>query len=91
MKKEREEIRHLISLFNHGGFKKSFTPIQCFLVPGNDNVKRVAKRLLDNNLDVRPILSPTVPLGEERLRIALHSYNTVEETEKLVSILTAES
>ena len=91
MKKEREEIRHLISLFNHDGFKKSFTPIQCFVVPGNDNVKRVAKRLLDNNLDVRPILSPTVPLGEERLRIALHSYNTVEETEKLVSILTAES
>ncbi len=91
MKKEREEIRHLISLFNHSGFKKSFTPIQCYVVPGNDHVKQVAKRLLDNNLDARPILYPTVPLGEERLRIALHSYNTVEETEKLISILTSES
>ena len=90
MNKERDEIRHLISLFDRGGFKKSLTPIQCFVVPGNDHVKQVAKRLLDNNLDARPILYPTVPLGEERLRIALHSYNTVEETEKLISILTAE-
>jgi 8-amino-7-oxononanoate synthase len=87
LKKERENIRHLISLFNHQGFKKSMTPIQCFLVPGNDNVKRAAKKLLDSNLDARPILYPTVPLGEERLRITLHSYNTTEETEKLISIL----
>lgn len=87
LKKEREGIRHLISLFSHPGFKKSSTPIQCFIVPGNENVKRVAKQLLDNNLDVRPILHPTVPLGEERLRITLHSYNTVEETRKLVTIL----
>ena len=91
MDKERKEIHHLISLFKHDGFKKSFTPIQCFIVPGNDNVKRVAKQLLDNNLDARPILYPTVPLGEERLRIALHSYNTIEETEKLISILTVDS
>ena len=87
MNKERDKIRHLISLFDCDGFKKSMTPIQCFLVPGNDKVKRVAKRLMENNLDARPILHPTVPLGEERLRIALHSYNTVEETEKLISIL----
>jgi len=91
LNKERDEIRHLISLFDHDGFKKSDTPIQCFLAPGNEHAKRVAKRLLDNNLDARPILHPTVPLGEERLRITLHSYNTVEETEKLISILTADN
>ena len=39
MNKERDEIRHLISLFGHGGFKKSYTPIQCFLVPGNEQSK----------------------------------------------------
>ena len=91
LNKEREKIRHLISLFNHPGFKKSVTPIQCFVIPGNNKVKQVANQLLDNNLDVRPILYPTVPLGEERLRIALHSYNTVEETEKLISILSVDS
>jgi 8-amino-7-oxononanoate synthase len=84
---EREKIHQLISLFNHQGFKKSSTPIQCFIVPGNENVKRVSQKLLDNNLDARPILHPTVPLGEERLRITLHSYNPIGETEKLISIL----
>jgi 8-amino-7-oxononanoate synthase len=56
-------------------------------MPGNDNVKQIAKRLLDNNLDARPILYPTVPLGKERLRIALHSFNSVEETERLISVI----
>jgi len=91
LNRERDQIRHLISLFGCDGFKKSVTPIQCFVIPGNDNVKRISRQLLENNLDVRPILYPTVPLGEERLRITLHSYNTVEETEKLISILTSGS
>jgi len=86
---ERREINHLISLFDRNGFKKSCTPIQCFLVPGNENVKRVEKKLLENNLDARAIMHPTVPIGKERLRITLHSYNTVEETGKLISILTS--
>jgi 8-amino-7-oxononanoate synthase len=90
MNRERQQITDLVSLFDRDGFKKSYTPIQCFLVPGNDKVKTIAKRLLDNGLDVRPILYPTVPLGEERLRITLHSYNTVEEMKKLISILTDE-
>jgi 8-amino-7-oxononanoate synthase len=88
MKTERKGIDHLIALFQRPGFKKSYTPIQCCVLPGNENVKKIAQQLLDNRLDVRPILYPTVPMGEERLRITLHSYNTVEETEKLVSILS---
>jgi|SRR5450432_1748452 8-amino-7-oxononanoate synthase len=87
MNQEREAIKNLVSLFDQKGFKKSATPIQCFIMPGNDNVKQIAKQLLDNNLDARPILYPTVPLGEERLRIALHSFNSVEETKKLISVL----
>jgi 8-amino-7-oxononanoate synthase len=87
MKKERALLTRIISHFNHSEFKKSFTPIQCFVVPGNEEVKRLAQHLLEQNLDVRPILYPTVPLGEERLRIALHSFNSVEETDKLISFL----
>ena len=85
---ERNLLRNLISLFNHPGFKKSETPIQCFIMPGNENVKHIALNLIANKLDARPILYPTVPLGEERLRITLHSYNTIEETQRLISILT---
>ena len=52
--------------------------------------KRLSE-MLEENLDARPILYPTVPKGEERLRIALHSYNTTEETKKLIAILAVHS
>jgi 8-amino-7-oxononanoate synthase len=87
MHRERAALKNLISLFGRPGFNKSDTPIQCYIMPGNEQVKRTAELLLRNNLDVRPILYPTVPLGEERLRIALHSFNSMEETKFLVSIL----
>jgi len=87
MDKERQTISNLITLFDQNGFKKSATPIQCFIMPGNEKIKQAAQHLLDNNLDARPILYPTVPKGEERLRIALHSFNTVEETIRLISAL----
>jgi 8-amino-7-oxononanoate synthase len=88
MKEERQQLKNLISLFNVPGFKKSETPIQCYVIPGNDRARQISKILFDNNLDARAILYPTVPLGEERLRITLHSYNTVEETEMLIDILS---
>jgi 8-amino-7-oxononanoate synthase len=84
---DRAILKRLISLFDQKGFKKSATPIQCFILPGNENVKKAAAQLLENNLDARPILYPTVPLGEERLRIALHSFNTEEETRLLIDLL----
>ena len=40
-----------------------------------------------NKLDVRAILSPTVPLGRERLRVVLHSFNTKDEIDRLFSLL----
>ncbi len=85
---DRVTLKKLISLFDHKVFKKSNTQIQCFILPGNENVKKAAAQLLENNLDVRPILFPTVPLGEERLRIALHSFNTEEETKLLIELLS---
>ena len=88
LQSERETIKHLVALFDQPGFKRSVTPVQCFIIPGNEKVKMVARELTENNLDARPILYPTVPLGEERLRITLHSFNTMEETKKLISILT---
>ncbi len=67
LNKERQSLKNLIALFDHPVFKKSDTSIQCFIVPGNENVKKIAGELMKNNLDARPILYPTVPLGEERL------------------------
>lgn len=52
-----------------------------------ESVKEYAKRLQNGGYDVRPILSPTVPEGSERLRICFHDYNTQQEVDGLVSLL----
>ena len=92
MNKEREHLNILINYFQSAtiAYPKliSTTPIQVVVVSGNTEVKRVADLLQTNNLDVRPILYPTVPKGGERLRIVLHSFNTLEEVKLLVDLLT---
>lgn len=62
-------------------------PIQCIIIDGNDAVKKLAKKFMDKGLDVRPILSPTVPKGKERLRICIHAYNTDKELIQLCAII----
>ena len=49
--------------------------------------KKVATELQQKGFDVRPILSPTVPKGSERLRICLHTFNTAHEIETLADAL----
>jgi 8-amino-7-oxononanoate synthase len=88
---ERMHLRRLIDKFKNStsAFQHltSDTPIQGVLIPGNDQVKRVADYLHKNNLDVRPILYPTVPQAKERLRIVLHSFNAENEMELLLNCL----
>ncbi|WP_121810545.1 aminotransferase class I/II-fold pyridoxal phosphate-dependent enzyme [Mucilaginibacter kameinonensis] len=54
----------------------SDSPIQCIVLKSNEMAREAARQLQMNNLDVRPILSPTVAQGTERIRICLHSFNT---------------
>jgi 8-amino-7-oxononanoate synthase len=53
--------------------------IQCLVVGSNEKAKSMAADLQKAGLDVRAILSPTVAKGAERLRICLHSFNTINE------------
>ncbi len=89
--KERNHLNSLINIFQKEPLKyavvKSDTPIQVVIIPGNDAVKKVALLLQENNLDVRAILHPTVPKGQERLRIVFHAFNTKEEVERLIDLL----
>ncbi|WOI22231.1 aminotransferase class I/II-fold pyridoxal phosphate-dependent enzyme [Nonlabens ulvanivorans] len=62
-------------------FRESETAIQVCIIPGNKNVRKVAGQLQHKGYDVRAILSPTVPEGQERLRLCLHSYNTIDDCE----------
>ncbi|MFK7813329.1 MAG: aminotransferase class I/II-fold pyridoxal phosphate-dependent enzyme [Maribacter sp.] len=68
-------------------FIKSHSAIHSCLISGNDKVKLVSEKLIDKGFNVKAILSPTVPEGEERLRFCLHSYNTKEEIGLVLQLL----
>ena len=87
-----QQLRQNISIFNQNKqllglkpiFVQSKSAIQCAIVPGNEKVKNIALKLQQQGFDVKPILSPTVPEGQERLRICLHSFNTENEITRLL-------
>jgi 8-amino-7-oxononanoate synthase len=68
-------------------FIRSKSAIQSVIIPGNEKVKSIANSLQQNGFDVKAILSPTVPVGQERLRFCLHSYNSKEEITKVLTLL----
>jgi 8-amino-7-oxononanoate synthase len=87
---ERNRLQANISYFNGliasmelNGFLKSETPIQSIIIEGNREVRAFAASLQKMGFDIRPVLSPTVPKGKERVRICLHSYNSEQEIESL--------
>ncbi|WP_316843712.1 pyridoxal phosphate-dependent aminotransferase family protein [Pedobacter psychrodurus] len=65
----------------------SESTIQGVLFSSNEATKLAATTLQSKGFDVRAILSPTVALGKERLRICLHTFNTDEEIISLVNHL----
>lgn len=65
----------------------SHSPIQCLIVPGNDACRRVATVAQEAGFDVRAIVSPTVPSGQERLRICVHAFNTPTDIQRLLMVL----
>lgn len=75
------------SLTTHHSSPISTSAIQCIIIPGNDKVKKLALKIQEQGFDVRPILSPTVPKGKERLRICLHSFNTKEQVDNLIHVI----
>lgn len=63
------------------------SPILGLIVPGNDACRARAAQLQQAGFDIRPIVSPTVPAGRERLRICLHAFNSESEIDALVRAL----
>ena len=72
------------------GIPTETTPsaIQNIQFGNNEAAKSAAKTLQSQGIDVRAILSPTVPKGKERLRICLHTFNTAAEIQQLVKGLS---
>ncbi|WP_343488158.1 pyridoxal phosphate-dependent aminotransferase family protein [Allomuricauda sp. d1] len=68
-------------------FGLSDSAIQICFVDGNQKAKQLSKELKEEGFDVRPIFSPTVPKGKERLRFCLHAFNTEHEIKKVLNLV----
>lgn len=77
----QQNIQHFISESNRLrlNFIHSTSAIHCCIISGNEHVKSMALQLQQHGFEVKPILSPTVPTNQERLRFCLHAYNSKEE------------
>lgn len=91
----REELRQLLVCFGEqievAGLDEYFAPARGAIfacrVPGNARTRKIAAGLQAAGFDVRPILPPTVPEGQECLRFCVHRYNTPSEIREVLTIL----
>lgn len=67
---------------------KSNSAIQCLLVGDNNLADELESILANNNIYAKAIKSPTVKEGTERIRICLHAFNTKEEIDLLIKVLS---
>lgn len=92
MHSERKHLATLINTFQNASSEFNIlpveSPIQAVIIPGNEEVKKIAEICRGQNFDIRPILYPTIPKGRERLRIVLHAFNTIDEVNSLIKLLT---
>jgi 8-amino-7-oxononanoate synthase len=90
---ERQHLKQLSEYLNQelaattGIFLKNPGPINCIFHNNVAQLKIISEQLQLNNIDVRPVFSPTVPTGKERLRVIIHAYNTQEQVETLLQHL----
>ena len=91
IQKLHKNIQYFKSEINQNALKnifiKSESAIQCCVISGNDLVKHIAVKLQEHGFNVKPILSPTVPKGQERLRFCLHAFNSEKEISEVLRLL----
>ena len=84
-----DHFRQMIERFNLKEiFITSSSPIQSAVIKSPDRVKEIAARLREHHFDAKAILSPTVPIGQERIRFCIHSHNTSAEIQEILFLLS---
>ncbi|MFT5566524.1 MAG: 8-amino-7-oxononanoate synthase [Glaciecola sp.] len=91
----RDKLINLISYWNekkpllkYGHWMGSNSPIQSLIIPDNDVLQVITATLQKHNFWIKPIKSPTVKEGSERIRFCIHSYNSMKEIDVLFNTLT---
>jgi len=90
---EREHLKNIITTFKDADIPYqrlvSTTPIQHLVIGNVDEARQVAAQLQQAGFDVRPVFYPSVPKGQERVRLVLHSFNTRGEVSWLIQAINA--
>ena len=68
-------------------FIESHSAIQSAIIPGNIQATAISEELRKNGFLVKAILSPTVPVGSERIRFCIHAYNSFEEISAVLKLV----
>lgn len=90
---QKEALQNNIAYFysKAGSVKnwgKSQSAIQTVFLGNNEQTDKLSTDLYKNNIHARIMKHPTVKPGSERLRFSIHSYNTKEEIDILLDVLS---
>ena len=94
LNQEREQAKRL-ARYLHEQLNK-LTSICCtpndsvilsVFLPEAQQLKPLALTIQNEGFDIRPVMSPTVPKGSERLRLIVHTFNTLQEIDALVDAI----
>ncbi len=69
-------------------FIPSRSPIQSFLLGDSSRANEIKKTFQEHKIGAKIIYSPTVPEGQERIRICIHSFNTSTEIRRILQLLS---
>jgi 8-amino-7-oxononanoate synthase len=78
-------FRQTASQINY--FSDPLSPIQTIRFQSREHLLKAQDAVRDSGFAVKAILTPTVPIGDECLRISIHSFNLKEEIDRLIEVL----
>lgn len=85
-----ERIQQMKLILARIGFDwEGMSPIFPFIFPGVSRVRQAAAIAREAGFHVLPIVSPTVPAGLERIRLCLHSFDTVASYRDIIELLSS--
>jgi len=93
-------FQHILKQFDHNNANGTLQPpillvpsnsqIHALIIPGNTKCMMFCDKIWiksKRSIHLYPIRSPTVPKGQERVRIVLHSHNTVNQVFHLIDLI----
>ncbi|REJ80382.1 MAG: pyridoxal phosphate-dependent aminotransferase family protein [Bacteroidetes bacterium] len=82
-----DAYRKNVNIHQYSSLSDCRSPVQIFPVDGNEHADICSKELEENGFAVKPVKSPTVSEGKERLRICIHEFNIEKEINDLATLL----